>query len=459
MPVASPDQGSPRGGLRHLSGSILSVGVSRAAQLGVIALTSVVVARIIGASGVGTFAICHAFLLVFTVLVELGLPQAVAYFAGREEWSGGSLAHGLIRSAFLFAIPGAAAILAGFALLGDSLPGITWPMAAALAAALPFSLLWRIGPQAALAQERFEAFALLDSAPAFLLCPAAIAGAALAGTEGAVIGLGAASVASGLAIAAWLLLVPGRDPAARPAGGAPEILRFGLKAWGSELLTQVNLRVELILVGLYAGATESGVFSVALSTTAIAWLVMAAFAVSALPRSARLHAHSEQGLIDRLERDERDARTIRHAVLLAPAVGVAIALLLIVGIPLFYGSAFDRSVGLGLILLPGSLMLGVGMAAVSVLLGRGEVLRVLRVCLAVVPPTVLACLLAIPAGGASAAAIVAGGSYAAFTVLAIRELWAVSGSGLRDLLVPGGPDLEDYRTLISRALSGLRGLQ
>jgi O-antigen/teichoic acid export membrane protein len=221
--------------------------------------------------------------------------------------------------------------------------------------------------------------------------------------------------------------------------------------------SQLNLRVDLILVGAYAGAGDGGVYSVALSTTSIAWTVMAAFAVSALPRSARLQARSERAQIDLSERHASDARVTRHAVLAMPAVGAAIALLLIVAVPILYGEEFERSVELGLILLPGSLLLGLGTAAVAILLAGGEAGRVIRTGLAVVPATVVAYLLAIPAGGATAAAIVASISYAAFTAIAIAELRAASGTPLSELVLPRRADLADYAGLASAALTRLGG--
>jgi O-antigen/teichoic acid export membrane protein len=442
---------------RHLSESILSVGASRGASLAAVALASIVVARILGPAGIGTYAIAHALLFVFTVVFELGLPQAFAYYVGRDEWAGGPLARGAIGASFGLALPGAAAMLGSFALFGGSVPGVTWPMAIGLAIALPFSLLWRIGPQAALAQERFEAFAVLDASPALLLCPGSIAGAALAGTEGAIFGLVAATVAGGIAVVAWLLRASRRAGVdLSPPGGSRAVFAFGLPAWASELLMQLNLRIDLILVGGYAGAAAGGVYSVALSTTSVAWVVMAAFAVSALPRSARLQAHSERALIGLSDRHASDARVTRHAVLAMPVVGAAIVVLLTVGIPLLYGHSFHRSVGLGLILLPGSLLLGLGMAAVAILLGGHETRRVLRLCLTVVPAAVLAYALAIPGGGETAAAIVSSVSYAAFTAFAVAELWAASGLSARDLLVPRRADLMDYRSLASRGIEWVR---
>jgi O-antigen/teichoic acid export membrane protein len=457
MTSAATDREPAPSRRRHLSGSILSVGASRGASVAVIAVTSIIVARMLGPAGIGTYAIAHALLFVFTVIFELGLPQALAYYAGREEWSGSRLARGVVGTSFGLALPGSAAMLACFALFGDSTPGITWPMAIALAIALPFSLLWRIGPQAALAQERFEAFAVLDSSPALLLCPTSIAGAAIAGTEGAIIGLAVATVGSGLAVVFWLSRTSRHSSLdISPPGGLRAVFAFGLPAWASELLIQLNLRIDLILVGSYLGAADGGVYSVALSATSIAWLVMAAFAISALPRSARLQADSERDLITTSARRASDARTTRHAVLAMPVVGIGVVLLLTIGIPLLYGDSFDRSVELGLILLPGSLLLGLGMAAIAILLAGGETRRVLRACLAIVPATVVAYALAIPAGGATAAAIVASLSYAAFTVLAVAELRAASGLAVGELLIPGRSDLADYRNLAARGIDRAR---
>jgi O-antigen/teichoic acid export membrane protein len=441
---------------RHLAGSILSVGASRVSSLVAIALTSIVVARILGPAGIGTFAIANAVLIVIAILSEIGLPQALAYYAGRDEWSGGPLASGAITGSFLLAVPGAAIGLAVFALFGNSAPGMTWPMAVALAIALPFCLLWRIGPQAALAQERFETFALLDASPALFMLPTAIFGAAVGDTEGAVFGLAVAMIGSGVAVILWLLRASGETSDLTPPGGIRSVLRFGLPAWGSEVLMQLNLRDDLVLVGAFVGAAAGGVYSVALSTTSIAWTVMAAFAISALPRSARLQAHSERELIDPAERRASDARTMRHTVLAMPVMGIGILLLILIGIPILYGGKFHRSIDLGLILLPGSLLLGLGMTCIALLLAGGETRRVLRICATVVPATVLAYALAIPPGGETAAAIVSSASYTAFTIVGVGVLHSATTTSLREMLIPGRADLIDYRVLASQSVERIR---
>ncbi len=442
---------------RHLSGSILSVGASRGASLLSVALTSVVLAWIIGPAGIGTYAISQALLFVFTVLVELGLPQALAYYVARGEWGGERPAYGVIGACFALALPGCAGMLGAYALFGTSLPRIDLAMALALTVALPFSLLWRVVPQSALAQERFETFGLLDSSLALLLLPTSILGAVLGGTEGAVIGLSVATIASGGLIASWFVANSRRmNFSDGPPVEARAVLGFGLPAWGSELLMQLNLRVDLILVGVYAGTDDAGVYSVALSATSIAWMIMAAFSISALPRSARLDARAGERLMERGEQNAKDARTTRHAVLFAPAIGLTVLLLLVIGVPIFYGLKFDRSIWLGVILLPGSLLLGIGMVAVAILLGRRHTGSVMAICLQVVPATVIAYLLAVPTYGANGAAVVSSTSYAAFSILVATKLSAVSGIPLRELLIPRQDDIMEYRRLGSRAFGFAR---
>jgi O-antigen/teichoic acid export membrane protein len=100
----------PRSQRRHLSGSILSVGASHGASLVAIALTSVAVTRLLGPAGIGAYAISAALLFVFGVLFELGLPQALAYYAGRNKWEPATRV-GDDRGLLCLSIPGAAVML------------------------------------------------------------------------------------------------------------------------------------------------------------------------------------------------------------------------------------------------------------------------------------------------------------------------------------------------------------
>jgi O-antigen/teichoic acid export membrane protein len=444
---------------RHLSGSILSVGLSRGTSLVAIAVTNIAITRMLGASGIGTVSISAALLFAFAVLFEVGLSQGTAYYASRSEWSGRHLAWGTILSCLVLGLLGTGLMLVAYSLVGNHVPGMTWTMAIALSAALPFALLGRVGPQVALAEERFELFALLDSSPMVLTCPLAIILAAIDGTSGAVIGVAAAVVISGAGVAIWLVrdLTRAERESREPEGGIKAVAAFGSRAWLLELLQQVNLRADLVLLGAFAGAAEAGIYSIALATTSIAWVLTEAFAVSALPRSARLQAESERQITEGHERDSRDSRLVRHTILVIPAVALLETLLLFVGIPLFYGSGFDRSITLGLILLAGSLVLGAGRAALAILLARGRPNAVLAVGIAIVPATLAAYALVVPWGGAIGVAVVSSVSYLALTLLAITTLCRATGLPMRDVLVPRAADVQDYGALASKLRATLPG--
>src|SRR5262249_54442460 len=142
---------------------------------------------------------------VFTVLFEVGISQGTAYFVGRGDWHGPPVGRGAILACIVLGALGAAAAVAAYAAFGDHGPGMTCGMAIAPAAALPFSLLGRIGPQVALAQQRFELFAVFDSAAMLIACPLSIGGGVIGDTPGAVYGMAIAMAITGAVIAVWLL--------------------------------------------------------------------------------------------------------------------------------------------------------------------------------------------------------------------------------------------------------------
>ena len=123
------------------------------------------IARLLGPSGIGVYAIASALLWLSAILFDLGIGQGTAYYVARREWRGSDMSLGVLRACVVLGAIGAGATLLAFELLGHLLPGMDWLMAGALAAAVPFALVWRIAPQAALADERFELFALFNASP------------------------------------------------------------------------------------------------------------------------------------------------------------------------------------------------------------------------------------------------------------------------------------------------------
>ena len=149
---------------------------------------------------------------------------------------------------------------------------------------------------------------------------------------------------------------------------------------------------------------------------------------------------------------------VRHAVLAMPAITAVESLLLLIGIPLLYGAGFHASIGLGLILLGGSLAFGVGRTALAVVLARGFPNRLVVVGLAVVPASLVAYVLVLPTAGATGAAVVSTCSYLVYALIGVAFLHARdNGIHFSAILVPRAFDLDDYRVPLQNLRQKLNG--
>jgi O-antigen/teichoic acid export membrane protein len=163
------------------------------------------------------------------------------------------------------------------------------------------------------------------------------------------------------------------------------------------------------------------------------------------PRAASLDESAVTGEVTADESDDAVAKTVRHGVLLTLPAGLAVAVLLLIGIPVLYGHRFHQTIGLGFVLLPGVLLLGIGKILGSATTGRGHPRYALYIGVISVPLTLGLYLGLIPffdAWGASAASSI---SYAGSAVLTLVFFRRATGIGLRRALLPTLDDLSDYR--------------
>ena len=143
--------------------------------------------------------------------------------------------------------------------------------------------------------------------------------------------------------------------------------------------------------------------------------------------------------------------------MLLPISALVVGLLVVVGIPLLFGSDFDGSVKLGLLLLPGTLALGLAKVYSSVVVGRGHPRYLLYTVLMTVPVTVVAYLIVIPDHGADGAAIVSSASYILTSLITFLFFRRVTDISARDALVPRREDLRAYpRSRVSRWTTSVR---
>jgi O-antigen/teichoic acid export membrane protein len=143
---------------------------------------------------------------------------------------------------------------------------------------------------------------------------------------------------------------------------------------------------------------------------------------------------------------------VRHAVVVSLVATLVVVPILALA-PLVWGPGFHRTLGLGLIMLPGVALLGVGRVMVAAFTGGGAANQALLVGLVSFPLTLIAFLVVIPHSGTTGAAIVSCCSYAVVSLLSAVLFFRSTRTPLSAALIPRADDLRDYVDLAQRIRS------
>ncbi len=393
---------APRRGVRALvAGNV----AARLGAIGALALATVLIARAGGAPAVGAFTLLRVLPGLAGVLAAAGLPGAAPYFLASR---GGDPR--LRATLTALTVLGATAATAGWLALTPLLHGLffrPWGTGLVLAGALAvFSQLFVAvgkallqgggdlrGANAAIVAEELAFLPLyLVLLPLDRGLPALVA--ALVGADIAVaVGIAERLRRSGY-FRGW----------ARPSRAlGREIVAYGARGQLGGLLSLVNLRLDVAILGALAGPAVLGVYAIASKYAELLRLPGLAATYVLYPAFAG--------------RGERDARQ-RTRGLLAPALWVnvagAVPLLLAAGLvlPLVYGADFAGAVVPSWILLAGLLGESVAGLVTAYFYGVGRPgLNSLAIG-AGVAVTVVGDLLLIPSFGAVGAALASAAAYA-----------------------------------------------
>ncbi len=406
-----------------------------------------------GPAGTGAYALVGNLFAAVVLLTALGLPTGITFLVSRRDWSPRAAFRQSLGAAVPMGLIGAALGLGLYALTADSIfQGVSLVEALTVMGVVPLGLVWTFCGSVAIAGDHYERYA------SFLISRAALTVAAVVGLgipfdlTGAIVGLAIAQILSAGVAVASLRRLTRRDWAhatIRPGGDRPSsplrsALRFGRRAWSADVLQFLNYRLDLFMLAAFATGADVGRYSVAVSLTMLAWLAPAAIGQVLLPRTASLDSAAEAGEVGREQADRATARVIRHTVILQLPTGVALVALLLVGIPLFYGPPFHQSIELGLLLLPGALILSVAKVISAVVTGRGFPQYSVYNGLISVPVTVALYFILIPPLGATGAALGSSASYTLTTVFAMYFYRRATGRSVRAAVVPTVTDLREY---------------
>lgn len=327
------------------SASVARMAVSSAGQVATLALavgTTIVTSRWLGPAGRGSLSLVIAACTVGSTVLSFGVTQAIAAYSARREmshWDG-------FRAALVVATIAAAlygiTIGLGRELLPVEAPWVQWavPLGTALVTVSA------IQTAAAVALGRVALAAANTVSTAFALLVGYTAGWLAGDTvlESGLLAVGVWLVSQALGdVVGWGLLLarPVDGIAARPQLG--EFLAFGMRAYFGTLLGQLNLRVDVLVLGMLAPVVQVGLYGTAM--VAMSVVVVAPGAIG----QALARPFGGGGVIAK--------RQLRIGMMGAfwgsLAVGVAASLVAPLLVPLLLGSEFAPVSGLVAVMVPG----------------------------------------------------------------------------------------------------------
>lgn len=417
--------GAPRQGL--VSSASLTF-ATRLVAFGFSGATNVILARALGAEGRGVYAVAVMASAIMSLLAQLGIGPANVYHLSKnlidlDELIGHSTSLALLLGTLCFLI-----VLGYVGASGShTVLGVAANLVVIATGAVPFMLQTAFMQSLLQGGQRFVHFNAVIlvqyAAPTFTLIAAMLL--VHDRTLGAVTSW-TVSAAVTAALATALVAFPGRlSLRLRPATLRP-LLRFGSISYLSNVTSYVNYRFDVLIVNLFAGPRQVGLYSVGTSLAEVVWFITNAASIVLAPRVASADAQEA----DRVT--ESVARTVGAMTLLAAVGLAAVAPWLVV---VFFGDAFAESVWAVWLLLPGIVTFSVGRILSMYLLGRNRLKIDLLAASVGLAVTLMLDFTLIPRFGFRGAAVASSIAYTAAMLVSMTWVVRHSSVTLKDLLL------------------------
>ncbi|HEX6716188.1 MAG TPA: polysaccharide biosynthesis C-terminal domain-containing protein [Pyrinomonadaceae bacterium] len=391
----------------------------------------IIVARWLGADGVGQLAVINVAVATIVQLGSFGLPSSNTYFIAQDQVHFRAAAiNSLIFALGIGAL--LALVLSVMAAFRPDWFGFVSPDLIRIAAiSIPFQLITLIGLNILLAVGKVRDFNVLDLVgQSFVLINAVLVLLLLKrGLELLVTLNTVASILVSIVIA--LLLVLSAKTLVQSQWRADmallrRMIGYGLKFHISILAGAIIIRADLLVVNHFRGAAEAGVYSVASQFALLLMLLPGVIATLLFPRVT-----TEQDA-----RGETTCLVTRYTtfiMFLCCLAAVPFSLLL----PLIYGPAFSDATKLLLILLPGVYLMGLESVLVQHFnaLGLPRAIPIYWIVTLVLNLILVFSL--VPRFGAQGAAIASTISYAAIFGLVALHFHTSTGRSFTEVFVLG----------------------
>jgi O-antigen/teichoic acid export membrane protein len=394
-------------------------------------VAGVIVARWLGAQGVGELAVINVAVTTIVQLGSFGLPSSNTYFIAKDQAHFRAAA---INSLLFALVIGSvlAIVLIDLASFRPDWFGFVSPDLIRIAAiSIPFQLLTLIGLNILLAVGKIREFNLLDLlGQSFVLINAAVVLILLRQRLEGLVKLNAlTSILVGVVVAA-LLVATGKKVLGSQWRGDAALLRrmiaYGLKFHISILAGAIIFRADLFVVNYFRGSAEAGVYSVATQFSLLLMLLPGVIATLLFPRVTA-------------EQDPRGETT--SAITRQTAVIMFLCCLATVPVsfvlPWVYGPAFSGVTALLLILLPGVYLVGLESVLVQHFNALGLPRRIPIYWLVTLVVNLVLVFTLVPRLGAQGAAIASTLSYALIFCLVAWHFRASTERSFAEVFVRG----------------------
>ena len=412
-------------------------------------IASIVLARALGPTGRGIFAVIVLIPAVMLRLGSLGIEAANVYFTGSKRYEIEDIVSNSLVSSILL---GLVLILSFFGIsrLGifqDFLnsnrisPFYLWLMVLTI----PFSLLCEFLKNIFLGKEKiitfnkigiFQTTFQLIAIVVFLLI-------LRRGVFGAVFSYVLAAI--GVSLFAIVLI---RKVAKVSVSFNRKLFgdsaKYGLKAYFGNLAQFLNYRLDMFLVAVFLAPAAVGYYSIAVGIAERLWMLPGAVATVMFPRVSSL---------EDTEANKLTPRVVRHTFFITFVLSL---ILLFLGKPLIkllFGSAFLPSVMPLLILLPGIIALGGAKVLSADLAGRGKPQIGSYAAFTSLAINVPLNLYLIPKWGICGAAFASSVAYIVATLIVIIAFVKISRKSWLETLLIRKQDFRDYRNLLLKLRS------
>jgi len=372
-------------------------------------LIVVLIARELGPTRQGVFAVAFSLTLMLIHVGGLGLTTANPYFAAREENRRPQI---VANSLWLAAALGLLLVAIGFAVkaaIPDAVEGVDWTTLTVALAGIPGALAALFLQSVLLGEGRMVAYNGVEIVQFALTLAALALGFALLdlGVTGALAVVTAARW--GTAVVYLGLLARHSPPLARlDRGLARRMLAYGFRVYLAILASFLVIRLDLLLVNGYLGSRQAGLYSVAATIADGMFVVPAVVGLNLFPRVARSGAHQET------------AEVFRSVAVLYGVVCLATIPLAGPAIRLIFGGDFDVWVSLYFWLLPGIFCLGLVTILSHHFAGHGYPFQAVVIWYLGLALNLALNLVFLPGRGAWVAALASSVTYAAVLAFHVR---------------------------------------